>query len=206
MSFPRLCLAFTVLALIVSGAQPVDRKIWLMETAPVLVGGTWIALRWRAFPWTPLTLGLMSFFALILCAGGHWTYAQVPLGKWVQDLLHLKRNDYDRFGHFFQGVIPALAARELLRRCTGLRSGKALFWCSVCVALAISAFYELTEWWTTLLAAPDQGAAFVGSQGDEWDAQQDMFMALCGAFLSLSLLSGVQDRQIERLPRAAAKA
>lgn len=199
MSCARICLLIGLLVLIASGIQPVDRKVWFMETAPVFVGGGLVLLRWRQFPWTPLSCVLMTFFAFILCVGGHWTYSLVPVGNWVRDALHWQRNPWDRFGHFFQGVIPAVLGRELLLRCTGLRRGKALFWCSVCIALAISAFYELTEWWTVLIAAPEQGVAFLGTQGDAWDAQQDMFMALCGALVSVTLLARVQDRQVERL-------
>jgi len=182
----------------VSGIGPVDRKVWFMETVPVMVGGAWIVLRWRAFPWTPMSVTLMTWFSFILFVGGHWTYSLVPAGIWVRDALGWQRNPWDRFGHFWQGVIPAMLGRELLLRCTGLRAGKALFWCSVCIALAISAFYELTEWWTVQVSAPEQGLAFLGVQGDVWDAQQDMFMALCGALTSLLLLARWQDRQLAR--------
>ena len=199
MTFARACLVLVVLMFVVSGIGPVDRKVWFMETVPVMVGGTWVLLRWRAFPWTPLSVGLMTFFAGVLFVGGHWTYSLVPVGNWVRDALGWQRNPWDRFGHFFQGVIPALLGRELLLRCTGLRPGKALYWVCVCIALAISAFYELIEWWTVLIAAPDQGLAFLGVQGDVWDAQQDMLMALCGALTSLVLLAGWQDRQLARV-------
>jgi putative membrane protein len=205
MSFARICFLLGLLALIASGIAPVDRKVWVMETVPAAVGGAWIALRWRAFPWTSLSVALMTFFAFILCVGGHWTYSEVPFGNWIRDQLGWQRNPWDRFGHLFQGVVPAIMGRELLLRCTGLRRGKALFWCCVCIALAISALYELTEWWTVLIAAPEQGTAFLGVQGDEWDAQEDMLMALCGAFGTLLLCSRLQDRQIERLPKAADK-
>jgi putative membrane protein len=204
MSFPRACLLIGLLGLIASAIAPVDRKVWFMETVPAIVGGAWVVLRWRRFPWTPISVALMTCFALVLCVGGHWTYSLVPLGNWIRDQLGWERNPWDRFGHFWQGVVPAMLGHELLLRCTGLRRGKALFWICVCIAMAISALYELTEWWTVLLAAPEQGTAFLGVQGDEWDAQQDMFMALCGAISALLLLSRWQDRQIERLPRAAA--
>jgi putative membrane protein len=203
MTFARACLVLVVLMLVVSGIGPVDRKVWFMETLPVLVGGAWVMLRWRAFPWTPVSVALMTWFAFILCVGGHWTYSLVPAGNWVRDALGWQRNPWDRFGHFWQGVIPAMLGRELLLRCTGLRRGKALYWVSVCIALAISAFYELTEWWTVLVAAPDQGIAFLGVQGDVWDAQQDMFMALCGALTSVLVLARLQDRQIARLATPA---
>jgi putative membrane protein len=199
MTFARTCLLLVLLMFVVSGIGPVDRKVWVMETVPVMVGGAWVLLRWRAFPWTPLSLGLMTFFVGVLCVGGHWTYSLVPIGNWVREALGWQRNPWDRFGHFFQGVIPAMLGRELLLRCTGLRPGKALFWVCVCIALAISAFYELTEWWTVLVAAPEQGLSFLGVQGDVWDAQQDMLMAMCGALSSLVLLARLQERQIAQL-------
>ena len=203
MSFARICFLLGLLALIVSGIAPVDRKVWVMETVPAAVGGAWIALRWRHFPWTSLSVALMTFFAFILCVGGHWTYSLVPFGDWIRDHFGWERNPWDRIGHVFQGVVPAIMGRELLLRCTGLRRGKALFWTCVCIALAISALYELTEWWTVLVAAPDQGIAFLGVQGDVWDAQQDMFMALCGALTSVLVLARLQDRQIARLATPA---
>jgi putative membrane protein len=204
MSFARGCLLFGVAVLIWSGIGPVDRKVWFMETAPAAVGGAWVLLRWRAFPWTPLSVGLMTFFAFILCVGGHWTYSQVPFGFWLREQLGWERNPWDRFGHVFQGVIPAIMARELFLRCTGLRRGKALFWTCVCIALAVSGVYELVEWWTVLIAAPEQGMAFLGVQGDEWDAQQDMAMALCGALGSLLLFSRLHDRQLKKLEAPSA--
>lgn len=131
----------------------------------------------------------------------------MPVGDWVRDALELKRNHDDRFGHFFQGVAPALLARELLRRCTPLRRGKALFWIVCSIALAISATYELIEWWSVLIEAPEQGAAFIGSQGDEWDAQWDMALALAGAMLVQALCGRWHDRQLERLaPRGQRRA
>jgi putative membrane protein len=201
MGFARTCLALGLLVLVWSGLGPTDRKVWFMETLPVWAGGAVVAWRWRAFPWTPLAVALMTLFAAILCVGGHWTYSHVPVGNWVRDALGLVRNPWDRFGHFFQGVIPALLGRELLLRCTGLRPGKALFWVSASIALAISACYELTEWWAVLIAAPEQGMAFLGTQGDEWDAQWDMALALAGAILVQLLFARRHDRQIEGLPR-----
>ncbi|HEX5011325.1 MAG TPA: DUF2238 domain-containing protein [Planctomycetota bacterium] len=202
MTFARTCLVLVLLMFVVSGIGPVDRKVWFMETVPVMVGGAWVMLRWRAFPWSPMSVALMTWFSFILFVGGHWTYSLVPAGNWVRDALGWQRNPWDRFGHFWQGVIPAMLGRELLLRCTGLRPGKALFWCCTCIALAISAFYELIEWWTVMVAAPEQGLAFLGVQGDVWDAQQDMLMALCGALTSLVLLARWQDRQLARLATA----
>ena len=186
--------------LVWSGVAPRDRQVWVLETLPVIVGGGAMALCWRRFPWTPLALGLTALFGLILCVGGHWTYAEVPLGNWARDAFGLSRNHYDRVGHFFQGVIPALLARELLLRRTPLPRGKALFWVCCSIALAISATYELFEWWTTLVAAPEQGAAFMGSQGDEWDAQWDMALALLGSIVVQLAAGRLHDRQLGRLP------
>ncbi len=185
-----------------SGIGPAQRSVWWMETTPVWVGGAVLLLRWRAFPWTPLACALMTVFAIILCVGGHYTYAEVPLGEWMREhlrFLDLQRNDFDRVGHFVQGVTPALLARELLLRCTPLRPGKALFWCVTCIALALSAFYELTEWWTTLIADPEAGIAFLGSQGDVWDAQWDMTCALSGALLVQWIFARRHDRQVAAL-------
>jgi putative membrane protein len=167
-----------------------------MEVAPVLAVGGALVLTYRSFPFTPIAYRLMAFFALILMVGGHYTYAEVPLGFWVRDALHLQRNHFDRFGHFFQGVIPAILAREMFLRCTPLRSGKALFWSCVCVALSISAAYELVEWRSAVLTAPEQGIAFLGSQGDIWDAQKDMLMATLGALTVQLLFARAHDRQI----------
>lgn len=197
-------LAVVVLgALVLSGLRPYDRGTWLLEVAPVLIAAPVLLATHRRFPLTNLLYVLIALHALVLIAGGAYTYARVPLGFWIQDMLDLGRNPYDRIGHFMQGFVPALIAREILLKGGYLSSRGMTAFLSICVALAVSAFYELVEWWAAL--ALGQGAdAFLGTQGDIWDTQSDMFMALVGACLGLVILSGVQDRQIaaarERLP------
>ena len=194
-------------ALVWSGTAPHDRTVWVMEASPVIIGAGVMALLWRRFAWTPLALALTTLFALILCVGAHFTYTLVPLGEWMRGIFGLQRNPYDRLSHAFQGVITAILARELLLRCTGLRPGRALFWVLVSIALAIAAAHELIEWRVAVLVAPpDAGVHYLGGQGDVWDAQWDMAMALCGALLALLLLGRLHDRQLARTrgPGAAA--
>lgn len=182
-----------------SGFRPNGRFNWFMETAPAMAGGAILAATCRRFPLTTVNYILIWIFSLILMTGGHYTYAEVPLGNWARDAFHLSRNHFDRLGHFFQGVIPAMLARELLIRTSPLRPGK---WLSVICAglsLAVSASYELFEWWYAVTYGGKQAADFLGSQGDVWDAQWDMFMALCGAAASLTLLARTQDRQLSRM-------
>lgn len=189
-----------VLALVASGIAPYDRTTWLMEVAPVLIAlPVMLATRYR-FPLTGLTYSLICIHGLILIIGGAYTYARVPAGIWVQEWLDLARNPYDRLGHLAQGFMPAIVVRELLIRVFTLPRGKFLFFVTLCICLAISAFYELIEWWAAL--ALGQGAhEFLGTQGDEWDTQWDMFLALTGAAASLLLLARFHDRQLDRLAR-----
>jgi putative membrane protein len=196
-------LALTAVALVVSGIGPRDRATWLLEVAPVLIVAPLLYFTWRTFRLTPLTYRLIFVHGLILMLGGHYTYAHVPLGFWLQDLFDFARNPYDRIGHLAQGFIPAIVTREILLRVTPLRHGKMLFFLVLCVCLAVSAFYELIEWWTAVLFG--EGAhEFLGTQGDEWDTQWDMFLALVGATASQLLLSRGHDRQLAAL-RAASK-
>lgn len=193
-----LLLGLTAVALVVSGIDPHDRTTWWLEVFPVLLGVPLLIATRRRFPLTPLLYVLLFVHALILILGGHYTYARVPLGFWVQDLLDLGRNHYDRLGHFAQGFVPAILAREILLRRTPLRPGGWLFLlvCSVC--LAFSACYEFFEWWAAVIggsAADD----FLGTQGDVWDTQWDMFLALLGAITAQLLLSRIHDRQLARL-------
>ena len=197
MTSGRLQVLVVLAVLIWSGIGPHERDVWWMEVAPVILGGGALLLRWRAFPWTPLACWWVTLFSLVLCVGGHYTYARVPAGEWLREALDLQRNHYDRLGHVLQGVIPALLAREMLLRCTPLRRGKALFWICASIALAISAMYELIEWWTAVLVAPEAGIAFLGSQGDVWDAQWDMALALSGALAVQLLFARLHDRQLE---------
>jgi putative membrane protein len=191
-------LILTAAALVVSGLEPYDRATWWLEVAPVLIAAPVLMATWSRFPLTPLVYRLIFLHALVLIVGGHYTYARVPLGFWVQDLLDLGRNHYDRLGHVMQGVVPAMVAREILLRRSPLGPGKWLFSLVTCVALAISAFYELVEWWSAVLWG-DAAADFLGIQGDPWDTQWDMFLALAGAAAAQVTLAGVHDRQLARL-------
>ena len=189
-------LAAAVLAALVwSGIGPTDRLTWVMEVIWVIVGLPLLMLTWGRFPLTRLLYALIALHCLLLIVGGHYTYAQVPLGFWVQDWLELSRNHYDRLGHFTQGFVPAILARELLLRLTPLRRGGWLFYLVLAAALSFSAFFELIEWWAALIwgGAAD---AFLATQGDVWDTQWDMFMALIGAFTAQILLARWHDREL----------
>jgi putative membrane protein len=188
-----------IIALAVSGWRPYDRITWLMEVAPVLIAAP-ILIRTRdRYPLTMLLYGLIFLHALVLILGGAYTYARVPLGHWVQAAFDLSRNPYDKLGHFMQGFVPVMIAREVLLRGGYVRGPKMTAFLCICVALAISAFYELIEWWAAL--ALGQGAdEFLGTQGDPWDTQSDMFLALIGASLALATLSRRHDRQLVALP------
>lgn len=186
-----------------SGAFPNGRFNWLMEVLPAIVGGAILVATYRRFRLSTLNYVLIWLFSLILITGGHWTYAEVPLGEWMRQAFGFHRNHFDRLGHFFQGVIPALCVRELLLRRSPLREGKWLFTICVCIPLAISAGYELFEWQYAVYFGGEQAATFLGSQGDPWDAQNDMFQALCGAIVSQLVLSRWQSRQIRRLDSSA---
>jgi putative membrane protein len=204
MAHPRALLAgaATLVALLVaSGLHPYDRTTWWLEVAPVLIVLPVLAVTHRRFPLTPLLYGLIFMHALILMAGGAYTYARVPLGFWLQDVLHTARNPYDRIGHLAQGFVPAIAAREILLRGGHVRSRGMLAFLVVSVVLAVSASYELVEWLAAL--ALGQGAEeFLGTQGDPWDTQSDMACALVGAVAALLLLSRLHDRQIHALESA----
>lgn len=193
-----LLLGLTLLALVVSGIGPHDRTTWWLEVFPVVLGVPLLIATRRRFPLTPLLYVLLFVHGLILMLGGHYTYARVPPGFWVQDLLDLSRNHYDRLGHFAQGFVPAILAREVLLRRTPLRPGGWLFFlvCSVC--LAFSACYELFEWWAAVIGG-SAADAFLGTQGDVWDTQWDMFLALVGAVTAQLLLARLHDRQRQRL-------
>jgi putative membrane protein len=195
---PLTLLGLVGLALMASALAPYDRATWWMEVAPVLIVAPLLVATHRRFPLTTLLQVLIAAHALVLIVGGSWTYARVPVGFWLQDVLALDRNPYDRIGHFMQGFVPAIAARELLLRHRVLRPGGWLFFLVVCVCLAISALYELVEWGAAV--ALGQGAeAFLGTQGDPWDTQGDMAMALLGALAAQLLLGGWHGRQLARL-------
>lgn len=192
----ELALLGVVLAVFVwSGFHPRDRLTWLLEVFPAVVAvPLLIALRNR-FRFTLLVYTLVAIHACILMVGGKYTYAEVPLFNWLRDTLHLARNHYDRLGHFAQGFVPAMVAREVLLRTSPLRQGKWLFFLVVCICMAISASYELFEWLTAVVSK-EAAESFLGTQGDNWDTQKDMGMALIGALTALVTLSRVQDREM----------
>ena len=200
----RLCLALAAVVLatlVASGIKPYDRLTWFLETAPVYIAAAVMVYTYRRFPLSDLLYVLIAIHAIVLIAGGAWTYARVPLGFWLQDGLHLSRNPYDKIGHFMQGFVPALVAREiLLRRGLVTSRGMAAF-LSACVACSVSLVYELIEWWSAL--ALGQGAdEFLGTQGDPWDTQSDMFFALIGATVAMTLFAGLQDARIAAIEQS----
>jgi putative membrane protein len=195
---PRLHLALLAgwLVLLVATAwSPKDRLTWFLEAAPVLVAIVAIGAlhgRWRL---TPLVLVLVFLHGVVLVVGAKYTYAEVPWGNWLRDEFGLARNYYDRLGHFVQGFVPAMVAREVLLRNAVLPRGPWLFFLVTCVCLAISATYEFIEWWVAL-ASGEAADAFLGTQGDVWDTQWDMFLALVGAIVAQVLLARAHDRQL----------
>lgn len=196
MGEPLLLLLLALAGVVGSGIGASQPGTWLLEVAPVLIGAPILVGTYRRFPLTPLAYRLLCAHALILCLGGHYTYAQVPLGFWLQEAFGWSRNHYDRIGHFAQGFVPAIVAREVLLRTSPLQRGKWLFFLVCCVCLAASAFYEFVEWWAALLGG-EAAAAFLGTQGDQWDTQADMLMALIGAILAQVTLSSLHDHELE---------
>jgi len=194
----RFWLLPTLLVMIWSGYQPKDYFTWFLEVAPVLIALPVLLLSGRRFPLTPLAYGLLALHGVILMVGGHYTYAEMPLFNWLRDSFELSRNHYDRVGHIAQGFIPAIVAREILLRKTPLTPGKWIFFLTTCICLAISAFYEMIEWWVAL-GSGDEAVAFLATQGDVWDTQWDMFLALCGALAAQLLLAGWHDRQLAEI-------
>ena len=193
-----MAVAATVGLLVASGWSPYDRATWVMEVVPVIIALPILLLTYRRFPLTSLLYLCIFVHAMVLMLGGAYTYARVPLGFQIQELLGLDRNPYDKIGHFVQGFVPALAAREILIRGRHVRGPSMLAFLVVCIVLAISATYELIEWGAALVLG--QGAdEFLGTQGDPWDTQSDMFFALLGAITALVCLSRLHDRQLRRL-------
>ncbi|HSS64684.1 MAG TPA: DUF2238 domain-containing protein [Gammaproteobacteria bacterium] len=191
-------LVLVLFASALSAIAPADRLTWALEIVPVFIGLVLVLVTRRNFPLTPLLYRLLVIHALILILGAHYTYAGTPVGFWAQDLFGFERNHYDRLGHFAQGFIPAVLAREILVRCSPLKSGAWLFFIVVCVCLAFSAFYELLEWWAAAIGG-DAANEFLGTQGDPWDTQWDMFLALTGAIVSLLLLRHLHNAQLKRM-------
>lgn len=194
----ELILLIAVLAVLVwSGIRPKDRFTWYLEVAPVLIAIPLLILTRRRLRFTLLVYTLIAIHAVVLMVGGHYTYAEVPLGFRVQEYFGLARNHYDRLGHFAQGFVPAMVAREILVRRSPLRTGWWLPFVVVCFCLGFSALYERIEWWTAI-ATGEAAEAFLGTQGDEWDSQWDMMLALLGAIVALFTLSGLHDWQLRR--------
>lgn len=184
-------------------APPAGRVSWCLEVGPGLSEIAVLAAVYRRLPLSHLVYVAVFLHLQVLIYGGYYTYALTPLGDWAKDTFDLSRNHYDRVGHVALGVVPSLLAREVLLRCTPLRRGGWLFFLVCSVVLAFAAFWELLEWWTALLAAPDVGTAFLGSQGDVWDAQWDMLLALLGAFVTLPALARAHDSSMAKVPAPA---
>ena len=184
-----------------SAIAPADRYTWWLEVAPALIALGLLVYTRKKFPLTSLAYSLILVHSIILMIGGHYTYAQVPLFDWLWELLGNTRNNYDKIGHLAQGFIPAIIAREILIRKQVLAKPGWLNFLIVCIILAISAFYELLEWWVALLSS-EAAESFLGTQGYVWDTQSDMLMALVGAILALVLLSRLHDRPLSRLMAA----
>lgn len=189
---------FWLAGLVLSGWSPHDRVTWFMEVLPVFLALPILLLTARRFPLSALLLVLVLLHGLILMGGGAYTYARVPLGNWVQDAFGLARNPYDKLGHFAQGLVPAMLAREILLRHFRLPQRWLVAYLSVCAALSFSAVFEMIEWWSALIMG--QGAEdFLGTQGDPWDAQSDMLWALIGGTLAVTVLARWHDRSMARL-------
>ncbi len=179
-----------------SAFKPADFVIWVLEVAPAIIGAAVLVFTRKRFPLTTLTYVLILIHCSVLMIGGHYTYAEVPIGDWVRDTFDQSRNNYDKLGHFVQGFIPAMIAREIVVRLKVFNSVKWRNFFIVCFCLAVAAFYELIEWWTAVLAG-ESADAFLSTQGYVWDTQADMWTALIGAVLALLLLGRWQDRQIK---------
>jgi putative membrane protein len=190
--------ALVVLMLIASGLSPQDRLTWILEIFPILIAIPVLMATRRRFPFTTLLYVLLAIHAAILMIGAHYTYAEVPAGFWVQEQFDLARNHYDRLGHLAQGFIPAILTREILKRWSPLAESRWLPFLVVSVCLAFSALYEMVEWWSAV-ALGEAADSFLGSQGDIWDTQWDMFLAMTGAIMALACLSRIHDRQIRGL-------
>jgi len=193
-------LAGVVVVFVWSGWFPKDRMTWVLEVFPAVVAVPLLLATRRRFPLTTLVYCLIAVHATILMVGGKYTYAEVPLFDWIRDVFHLARNHYDRLGHFAQGCVPAIVAREVLLRKTALRRGGWLFFLVTCVCLAISAVYELVEW-SAAVTTGSAADAFLGTQGDPWDTQKDMLFAGIGAIVGQLALAKTHDRQLAALAR-----
>lgn len=196
--YHAVLLATLAVVFIWSLVRPHDGFTWLLEAFPVIIGLPILLLTYRRFPFSRLAYGLMLLHAVILLVGAHYTYAEMPLFNWLRDTYGLDRNYYDRLGHLAQGFIPAIVVREILLRQSPLKPGKWLAFVVLSICLAISALYEMLEWWVAVASGSD-AVAFLATQGDVWDTQWDMFLCLLGAIASLALLSHRHDRSLTRL-------
>ncbi|MGI9202228.1 MAG: DUF2238 domain-containing protein [Woeseiaceae bacterium] len=184
-----------LVVLLWSAYKPFDSTIWVLEAAPAIIGAVILLFTRAKFPLTTLTYVLILIHCIILMVGGHYTYAEVPIGDWVRDAFDQSRNNYDKLGHFVQGFVPAIIAREIVIRLNVFNSTAWRNFFIVCFCLAVSAFYELIEWWTALVAG-ESAEAFLSMQGYVWDTQADMWTALIGAVLALVLLGSWHDKQL----------
>ncbi len=198
----RIAWILTLAAVFVwSASEPKDYLTWFLEVSPVIIGVILLAITRRRFPLTPLLYGLILLHAIVLLVGGHYTYAEVPLFELLKPVFGFERNNFDKLGHFMQGFMPAILAREILIRRQVIPDPGWRNFFTVSVCLAFSAFYELIEWCVALLSA-EAAESFLGTQGYVWDTQSDMAWALLGAILALLTLSRLHDRQLARLARA----
>jgi len=188
-------LIFVCVSLAISAIGAFDALTWFLEVIWIFIGLILILWRWKKFPLTKLLCIALSIHALVLMYGGHYTYAETPLGLWAKEAFDLSRNHYDRLGHFMQGFVPAILVRELLLRTSPLKRSAWLAVLTVCACLAFSAFFEMIEWWAAL-AWGGAADAFLATQGDVWDTQWDMFWAMCGAIISLVIMAPLHNRQL----------
>ncbi len=197
----HLALFISFLAILIwSGIRPFDQFIWFLEVVPAIIGAVVLLALYPKVRLTMLVYCLIWLHALVLMVGGHWTYSEMPLFSWLRDEYGLARNYYDRVGHVAQGFVPAIIAREILIRNAVVQGRRWLFFIVTCICLAMSAFYEFIEWWVAL-ASGSAADEFLATQGDIWDTQWDMYMALCGVIASQWLLAGWHERQLSRLMR-----
>ncbi len=188
-------LIFVCVSLLISAIGALDSLTWFLEVIWVFVGLILIIWRWKKFPLTKLLCVALAIHALVLMYGGHYTYAETPLGLWAKEAFELSRNHYDRLGHFMQGFVPAILVRELLLRTSPLKRGTWLAVLTTCACLAFSAFFEMIEWWAAL-AWGGAADAFLATQGDVWDTQWDMFLALIGSIVSLTIMAPLHDQEL----------
>ena len=182
-----------------SAIKPLDYPTWFFELIFGFAGIIIFSATWKRFPLSTFAYVVSAIFFCILAMGAKYTYTEVPLFNWIKDILGMERNWADRVGHFMQGFTPAILARELLLRTSPLKAGKWLSFITVSICLAVSAFYELIEWWTVVIFYPDVGPEWLGHQGDVWDAQWDMFLAMCGAALAVMVFARIHNRSMKAL-------